>query len=103
MPLRECMESHTHREYLTWQAFFEDEWERPSRTDNYLMQIAAEVRRVLSKRPENIKIKHFRLTFGSREKSKAPLTREQATAASQAKWLGALGMLKRMTTGKKKK
>ena len=33
MPLRACMQAHTHREYLAWQAWLEEEWNTPTRTD----------------------------------------------------------------------
>ena len=35
----------THRQYLGWQAWLEIEWDRPSRSDWYAMQVAAETRR----------------------------------------------------------
>ncbi len=31
----------THRQFLVWQAWLEEEWENPSRTDFYLMQLEA--------------------------------------------------------------
>lgn len=63
MSLRECMAAHTHREYLMWMAWRQLEWNRPSRTDHYLMQIALEVRRVLAKRPAMYKLMQFIIDF----------------------------------------
>ena len=34
------MQSMTHREYLTWLAWLEDQWNVPDRTDYYLMPVS---------------------------------------------------------------
>ena len=52
------------------------------------MQIAAEVRRVLSKNPGSIKIEHFRLKFGEKSAPTPKMTVEEAAAISKARWLG---------------
>jgi hypothetical protein len=82
----------THRQYAAWCRWRGQEWNRPSRTDSYLMQIACEVRRVLSKNPNGVKIKHFELKFGTGEKPQdGGLTKEQATEASKSLWLSRMG------------
>lgn len=68
--LPELMESMTHREYLTRLAWIEAEWKIPNRSDWYAMQVAQEVRRVLSKKPNAIKLKEFKLKFEDTEKKK---------------------------------
>jgi hypothetical protein len=75
----------THRQFLAWQEWLLEDWNRPDKTDHYLMEVACEVRRVLSGNPRNIRLDHFRLKFGE---SKPAMTREQAAAASRSKWLG---------------
>ena len=40
MPLRRCIAETSHREYLTWMVWLNEEWNNPNRTDHYLMQIA---------------------------------------------------------------
>lgn len=80
----------THREYLTRLAWLERDMSEPSRTDHYLMQIAQEIRRVLSKRPNAIKMEHFKIQF-KREK---PMTPEERMASSKRSWFGLLGMKK---------
>ncbi|MHC4687246.1 MAG: hypothetical protein ACYTEW_23490, partial [Planctomycetota bacterium] len=58
----------------------DEQWNRPSRSDQYLMQIAQEVRRVLSKDPEAIKLDHFKIRFELVEKKPTPkLTRSQVS------------------------
>lgn len=77
----------THRQFLTWHAWLAMEWSRPSRSDYYQMQTACEVRRVLSKKPRQVKIKHFHLEFDGSDRPR--MSQEQAVAWSKAKW-GAL-------------
>lgn len=81
------MAAHTERELGVWLAWLDMQWDRPSRTDQYLMQVACEVRRVLAKRPNEIKLADFRLRLVEPE-VKPQMTREQATALSKARWLG---------------
>jgi hypothetical protein len=57
------MQRISHREFLLWCDYLDEEWNTPSRSDHYLMQIAQEVRRVLSKKPNKIKLKEFLFKF----------------------------------------
>lgn len=77
----------THRQYLLWQIWLDLQWDRPTLSDYYLMQIAAEVKRVLSKSPNKIKLKDFLLKFGN-QREKVQETPEQAAAKSKAAWVG---------------
>ena len=91
MTLAECRAKVTNREYLTWQAWFSDEMNRPSRSDYYLMQIACEVARVLAKDPRKIQQKHFLLEFSE------PVELPNVPAVSPAEaheltWLGIVGV-----------
>lgn len=45
-------------------AWAEDEWNRPSRTDHYLMLVATEVLRGRVKNPGRVRMKDMRLKFG---------------------------------------
>ncbi len=84
------MKETTHREYLTWIVYLNGEWNNPSRTDHYLMLIATEVRRVLSKRPNSIKLPQFKLNFDDGIKEKK-LSKKEASKISKARWFGSLG------------
>lgn len=53
------MRSTTHREANIWEWWFQQEVYLPERNDYYLMQIAQEVKRVLSKKPGDIKLEQF--------------------------------------------
>lgn len=97
----------THREFLTWECWLDMEWSRPSRSDYYTMQVATEVRRVLSKNPNAIQIKDFHLPFGEygKQQSKKASDAEiaQQAKASWAAILGAkLGKVIDLVTGKPK-
>jgi hypothetical protein len=79
----------SHRQFQAWQHWLNDQWDEPSRTDAYLMQIACEVRRGNAKHPGQVQLKHFVLRFTPPKP--APPTPE-TIAASKAVWLGRMGM-----------
>jgi hypothetical protein len=80
----------THRMFLAWQAWLEMQWNKPTKTDHYLMQIAVEVRRVLAKDPRKIKLDDARLEF-SKPGDKKKVPEEVAGAMAMGKWLGSFG------------
>ncbi len=49
------MESITHREFRTWQAWRKEQLNNPDRHDYYLMQIACYVKHVMSKKSWDVK------------------------------------------------
>jgi hypothetical protein len=54
--------------------YIKRDYDRPKRSDYYLMQIAQEVRRVLHKQPRKVLLKDFRLDFsGKPSKTSIPL------------------------------
>lgn len=91
MPLRACMREHTHREYRTWTAWLEKQWSEPSRSDHYLMQIAREIRYVLSKKKMPGTFTMFKIPFGWTKKVKPP-TEKQKVSQAKSRWLGLLGI-----------
>ena len=77
----------TYRQYITWLLWEEEEWNQPSRSDHYLMQIACEVRRVLSGKPNLIQPHIFRLKFRTDNvPSKAQV------GSSKARWFRWVGL-----------
>lgn len=74
----------THRQFLAWQAWLGGEWDHPSRTDHYLMQIAFGVHRANVKHPERVKFEHMRLKFGE---PKPEADTPQSVAVSKQTWL----------------
>ena len=101
MPLRACMKEHTHREYKLWLAWLDRQWNRPSRSDNYLMQVAAEIRRVLNllcvygskKRPDAVTLEQVRLKFVQPKQEEPKI----AQAGGKAGWFAAVGFKKKKT------
>ena len=77
----------TVRQYLAALEWLDEQWNRPDRRDHYLMQVALEVRRTISKR--RLGLDDFRLrSHKEREKRGLQLSREQAAAVSKARWCG---------------
>lgn len=64
----------THRQFLAWQAF--DSFNRPSRTDYYLMQLAGIVLHIGSSE-KGWKPSDYKIQF-TRERQEQGLTKEQA-------------------------
>ena len=95
------MEKFTHRQYMDWLAWFEQELNNPDRTDHYLMQIAYEVKWGNVKDGKSLKLDHFKLPFKRvKAKSVAPSakrkeTKQEATARAKAIWMMRMDMAKR--------
>lgn len=89
MSLEECISKHTYRQYIAWLEWLDRQWDIPTRIEFYLMQIAMEVRRVLSKFPNKIKLLDFMLKRGDgkNEDASQPKDAEEATRIAQSKYL----------------
>lgn len=88
MPLRECMETTTNRDYNLWMSYLEEQWNKPSRSDHYLMMVAYYIANVLAKKPKPFNpIKWFiEFTFSGKDKAKPTMSKEEATKHSKARW-----------------
>lgn len=63
IPLTEYLRTTTHRQHQLWLEWLEQQWNKPDRTDHYLMQIAwAAFHAFASKRPP-FKSKEWELPF----------------------------------------
>ena len=80
----------TGRQFLAWQAWLREDLNHPSRTDHYLMSIAAEVRRVMAKKPGDISLRDFLLRW--EEPKPDTRTKEEKVAESKAVWRAFLGL-----------
>lgn len=92
MSLRRCMREHTERELRVWLAWMALQWDSPDRSDYYLMQVACEVRRVLSRDPRAISISDFKLQF----REAGPAVRRDSKAA----WFAGVGLAREATDGR---
>jgi hypothetical protein len=77
---------------LAWDYWLDQQWNRPSRTDCYLMALSCQVARIFSKNPAHIKPNDFRLEFPvvrplSSEQYKKQ-KQEEAVEAARQRWLG---------------
>lgn len=92
----------THRQFLAWEAWRELEWNRPSRSDFYIMQNTAEARRGWVKEPGKVETKEFRLKFETVKPKAEPMVDEdagltdeekrvKAATRSQSIWFGLTG------------
>ena len=74
-------------------AWLDQQWNRPSRSDHYLMQIALIVGRVFGSEKKS-DLKDMQLKFRDPDEglSRRPQTREQAARAARARWFPLLGL-----------
>lgn len=107
MSLDECMQKHTKRQKDAWLKWLRAQWNEPSRTDHYLMQIAQEIRMTSVAKPGNVLLNWFKLPFTSRrsqtEKKLTPKEiqekKAQATIWSKAKWSLAINAARGKSNG----
>lgn len=78
----------THRQFVVWQMWLNEQLNIPTRDNYYQMQIACEQRRTFSKNPASIKMEGFKLTFTQREGSKTAVTKEQKLQMIKNRWIG---------------
>lgn len=84
------MRKTTHRQYQGWLAWLAQQWNEPDRHDWYAMQIACEVRRVLSQKPGQHQPDQLKIKFEERK----PLSEEDKRRHAEnvkAAWIGMVG------------
>lgn len=85
----------THRQYRTWIVWELGEWNRPSRSDHYIMQLTAEVRRIvgwMNKNPGPLSLDKLKITFKNRSVEDEPIDVEETSRRSMAIWRARLGI-----------
>ena len=94
MPVGECMRRHTQRQYLAQLSWIEEDLSRPSRSDHYLMQVAAECRRAVAKDPKAVKSSDFSIKFVVKgdKAPDGPQNLKARSAQSKAGWLSFMSM-----------
>lgn len=79
------------------EAWIVERSKEPTADQSYLMQIAAEVRKVLHSDPKTVELDHFKLTPKEPEKpvkltpEQEKIARDQATARGLARWFALTG------------
>lgn len=84
------MQEHTHREYLAWGQWLDEEENLPSTSDHYLMRIAQRVGQLFRKDPQSVTLDQQKITF-QRVKPAKPLTRKEAAARAKEAWFARTG------------
>ena len=98
MSLQRCQTETTSTEFLDWQQYLVQEINFPRKQDYYLAQIAAEVRRVMNKNPNSIKVEDLLMKFEGHvdeEEKPTPIDKETRTASNKSKWFGITGYKKK--------
>jgi len=85
------------REFVGWKSYFSRKWTDDHTPEQYyLAQIAQEVRRVLHKKPNQVKLEDMIIPFSfGKEKKKTPKTQEEKEAHiqnSKSAWYTMLGV-----------
>tara|TARA_R110000851_G_scaffold46656_6_gene113575 strand:+ start:3018 stop:3332 length:315 start_codon:yes stop_codon:yes gene_type:complete len=93
MSLQETKSKIASSEFTLWKVYFQKEHQRFHREDYLFAMVAAEVRRTVAKYPEKVKLEHFLLDFGGKEKKKeSKMTDSQKSDASKSMWLTVVGL-----------
>jgi hypothetical protein len=76
----------THRQFLAWLEWEQEDLSTPGKIEYYLAQAACEVRRVLASKPDSVKVGDFVLKFIDTSKPLDGDDQKNATAMTQAVW-----------------
>jgi hypothetical protein len=103
IPVQELKERITFSEFEEWCQYLDIENTVHSKLDWYLAQIAAEVRRTISKDPKQIKASDLLLKFERKEATSSipTATKKDGWKVSKAAWMTGLG-IKKPSARKKK-
>jgi hypothetical protein len=85
----------THRQYRAWEAWLEGEWNRPSRTDHYLMKLTATLIAVNSKKGAAVPTDKLKVKFVTpSRRRRREMTEDEATAVAVGRLMGMFGGMK---------
>ena len=68
MLLQECLEKCSHREFLAWVYFYQEQWKELSLTDYHLLRVSQRIHQGWAKHPNKITMDHQRIEFEGEEK-----------------------------------
>jgi hypothetical protein len=84
----------THRQFRAWHCWMDRQLNQPSRTDHYLMQVAAEICRSRVKDPSRVADSDFKIRFTDKRSKDRDgwntegQTAEEVSRRSKAAWFG---------------
>lgn len=78
----------SHREYLTWLAWTQDEWNQPNRTDYYLMQLTMVLKQKFARNPSIFNLNDQRIEFEpeAARPINQPADIKRTTEATKSRW-----------------
>jgi hypothetical protein len=79
----------TLRQYMVWMAWLDEDYNHPTRTDFYLMQVALDAIRPWTK--AKLKLSDFQLEFGKSERRAIHRPSAEEIEANKQRWMNALG------------
>tara|TARA_R110002020_G_scaffold12409_6_gene45509 strand:- start:18178 stop:18564 length:387 start_codon:yes stop_codon:yes gene_type:complete len=91
MTIQEAQERMSSSEFTLWKLWLMEEPSRFHREDHNFAMIAAEVRRVLAKKPNRVKLEHFLPKYESPRQRKNRKKEEFSVYEEKAMWAGMLG------------
>ncbi len=90
---------YSQREHNLWQQYLDAKWNRPNRSDHYLMRIAQRVHQGFVKEPNSVTLEMQKVKFDTttpqQQKDKEPVYKsaeEAAHAHKTGKWAWLMGM-----------
>ena len=96
MTVLELQRRMSSSEFVRWKVWIEEDWNRHTKEDYYLAQIAREVAAVLAKKQSSVKLKQFLLKFDISKpgppSTPTPEEVKRRTILSKSYWLGFLGI-----------
>lgn len=94
-----------YTEFLTWQAYLDNEMNTPGKTEYYLAQIAAEVRRFVAKDPKSPKLADFLnpVKFIRKSQKQEKIDRRLEANRAKAFWFAATGLIGKGKNKKRKR
>ena len=92
MTLQEAQERISSSEFTLWKLWIMEEPSRFHRDDYNFAMIAAEVRRVLSKKPNRVKVKDFLPKYETSRQRKRRKEREEDVYFQKLAWTSMLGL-----------
>jgi len=92
MTLQEAQRRISSSEFTLWKVYISEEAARFHRDDHNFAMIAAEIRRVLSKKPNRVKHDDFLLQFTTPREQRKKKKQRQELQHQKAMWALALGI-----------
>lgn len=89
MPVYRCKQEIPNRECQCWWEKFRQDWNKPSRSDHYLMLIAHRIQYLFSRSKTPASLEEQKIPF---EIKKVQANPKQASLWSKAFWFASLGL-----------